>query len=179
MSSTNKSGEKARKMPSSIGLRKQNIVRDRGETGLKREGTYRQNFSVPGDVVDQNGHVNNVVYVQWMQDIAVLHSAAAGCTEATQEAGATWVVRSHRIEYLSPAFAGDVVEALTWVVNFRRAISLRRYRFVRKTDARILARGETEWVFIDAKSGRPRTIPEVVARSFVLIPEDQEPEAIE
>jgi acyl-CoA thioester hydrolase len=50
---------------------------------------------------------------------------------------------------------------------------------VRKADARVLARGETDWVFVDARSGRPRTIPEAVARSFVLIPEDQEPEGSE
>jgi len=129
---------------------------------------YRHSFTVPESVVDQNGHANNVAYVQWMQDVAVLHSEAAGCTRLTREAGATWVARSHKIQYLSPAFAGDRIEVRTWVVDFRRAMSLRRYRFVRASDEKLLARGETEWVFVDAASGRPRAIPESVAQAFEL-----------
>ncbi|MCX7016011.1 MAG: acyl-CoA thioesterase [Candidatus Sumerlaeota bacterium] len=136
---------------------------------------YRHRFTVSHDVVDGNGHVNNVAYVQWMQDVAILHSDAAGGARATKAAGATWVARSHKIEYLSPAFPGDSIEALTWVVNFRRARSLRRYRFVRTSDGRLLARGETEWVFVDAASGRPRAIPGTVAQAFELCPEGQEP----
>ena len=127
-----------------------------------------------GDVVDGNGHVNNVAYVQWMQDVAVRHSDATGCSAATTAAGAAWVARSHQIEYLSPAFAGDRVESSTWVVNFRRVRSLRRYRFVRKSDGKVLARGETDWVFVDAASGRPRAVPEAVTRLFTLVPEDAE-----
>ena len=92
-----------------------------------------------------------------------------------EAAGGTWVVRSHKIEYLRPAFAGDRVEALTWVANFRRARSLRRYKFVNVTDNTVVAKGETEWVFVDAETGRPRAIPDNVARAFPLVTEDQEP----
>ena len=80
--------------------------------------------------------------------------------------GCTWVVRSHKVEYLSPAYAGDCIEAATWVVNLHRVRSLRRYRFVRISDARLLARGETEWVFVNATNGRPQTIPESVSSCF-------------
>ena len=135
---------------------------------------YRRRFTVPDDVVDENGHVNNVAYVQWMQDVAILHAEATGGTRATKAAGAIWVARSHKIEYLSPAFAGDPIEALTWIVDFRRAQSLRRYRFVRTSDDKLLARGETEWVFVDAASGRPRAIPQEVTQAFVLCPEGPE-----
>lgn len=65
---------------------------------------YRHEFIVPAASVDQNGHVNNVEYVKWMQEVAVMHSDTVGCAQATKEAGATWVARSHRIEYLRPAF---------------------------------------------------------------------------
>lgn len=136
---------------------------------------YRHEFTVPGSAVDQNGHVNNVAYVQWMQDVAVLHSDRSGGTRATQDAGATWVVRAHRIEYLKPGFAGDTVRVLTWVSDFRRARSLRRYRFVRTRDATLLASGETDWVFVDAETGRPRKIPVEVVRCFPLLPDDEEP----
>ncbi|HUT83981.1 MAG TPA: thioesterase family protein [Thermodesulfobacteriota bacterium] len=136
---------------------------------------YRHKFTIREDVIDENGHVNNVVYVQWMQDIAVAHSNALGCTSMTRDVGATWVVRSHKVEYLSPAFAGEEVEALTWVVNFRKVRSLRRYKFVRIRDNTVLARGETDWVLVDAETGRPRIIPEDVRGAFQLLTEDQEP----
>ena len=133
---------------------------------------YTREFVVSEDTLDENGHANNVAYVQWMQDIAVLHSNNSGCAQATQAAGALWVVRSHQIEYLSPAFLGDILSASTWVVNFRRAISLRRYKFVRQKDNSVLARGETDWVFLNAKTRRPITIPVEVRKTFQLVGED-------
>ncbi len=144
-------------------------------TKFHSSSVYRHEFTIPESAVDQNGHVNNVVYVQWMQDVAILHSDASGGTRAMHAVKATWVVRSHQIEYLSPAFAGDEVVALTWVVNFRRVRSLRRYKFLRKGDNALLARGETDWVFVDAGSGRPRTIPDEVMRDFPLVAENEEP----
>lgn len=136
---------------------------------------FRHEFTVSQDAMDMNGHVNNVIYVQWMQDIAVLHCEATGGTQATRRAGATWVARSHSIEYLKPAFAHETVVGLSWVVDFRRVRSLRRYRFLRKSDSKLLARGETDWVFVDADSGRPRTIPDEVTGAFRLVAEDEEP----
>ena len=136
---------------------------------------FRYKFTVGPEAIDTNGHVNNVVYVQWMQDVAVLHSNSTGCTDATREIGAMWVARSHKIEYLSPAFAGDEIEALTWVADFRKVRSLRRYKFVRTADQITLARGETDWVFMDAQKGRPRSIPENVSGAFDLLPDDQRP----
>ena len=136
---------------------------------------FRHRFIVPESALDQNGHVNNVVYVQWMQDVAIRHAGSVDGTRIVQSLGATWVVRSHHVDYLAPAFAGDRVLALTWVVDFRRARSRRRYRFIRETDDAVLARGETEWVFVDATSGRPRTIPPEVTAVFPLLADGSEP----
>ena len=85
------------------------------------------------------------------------------------------MVHSHAIEYLSPAFADEEVVALTWVVNFRRVRSIRRHKFFRKSDNTLLARGETEWVFVDAESGTPRKIPDEVMQLFPLVGKDEEP----
>lgn len=131
---------------------------------------YTRSFTIPSDVIDENGHVNNVAYVQWMQDVAVEHYASIGGIEA-QGNGATWFVREHKIEYLLPAFAGEEIEIKTWVENVRRVRSLRKYEFVRKSDGRILVKGETDWVFVDAKTGRPLPIPKEVSSVFRL---DQE-----
>jgi acyl-CoA thioester hydrolase len=139
------------------------------------EPIFRYEFTVPESALDMNGHVNNVVYVQWMQDVAVLHSDATGGTRAMHASGGTWVVHSHKIEYLSPAFTGEEVVALTWVVNFRRVRSIRRHKFFRKRDNTLLAKGETEWVFVDVESGRPRMIPDEVMQLFPLTAENEEP----
>lgn len=139
------------------------------------QAIHRYRFAVGPEVIDGNGHVNNVVYVQWMQDMAVRHADAVGCTNATRRIGAAWIARSHRIEYLSPAFVGDEIEARTWVADFRKVRSLRRYEFVRTTDRATLAHGETDWVFIDLKTGRPRSIPVDVSGAFELLPDPQQP----
>ena len=139
-----------------------------------KEPVYRYDFTVPESALDENGHVNNVQFVQWMQDAAVRHYEAAGGIPPTLAAGATWVVRSHVVEYLRPAFAGERIEVRTWVVNIHRVRSLRRYRFVRVQDGKLLVKGETDWVFVDSKTGAPRVIPEEVANVLPLLAEDAE-----
>lgn len=136
------------------------------------EAVYHDEFTVPETAIDGNGHVNNVSYVQWMQDVAVQHFEASGCVSAMHDIGGTWVARSHRIEYLRPAFAGDRIQASTWIVNFSRVRSLRRYRFSRPSDGVLLAKGETDWVFVNAESGRPCSIPEEIKSAFTLVPDE-------
>lgn len=131
---------------------------------------YTRSFNIPADVIDENGHVNNVAYVQWMQDIAVEHYAAIGGIEA-QGKDATWVIREHKIEYFLPAFAGEEIEIRTWVENVRRVRSLRKYEFIRKSDGKVLVKGETDWVFVDTRTGAPRLIPKEVSKVFALSPE--------
>ncbi|MFC2077197.1 acyl-CoA thioesterase [Candidatus Bipolaricaulota bacterium] len=135
---------------------------------------HRHEFTVPETAIDGNGHVNNVAYVQWMQDIAIEHFAATGGVDLMHDLGGTWVARSHHIEYLRPAFAGDRVEAATWVANLRRVRSLRRYAFTRTSDGKVLARGETDWVFVNVESGRPSSIPEAIKHLFTLVPDGPE-----
>jgi acyl-CoA thioester hydrolase len=100
---------------------------------------YTKHFIIPTSVIDENGHVNNVAYVQWMQEIAIEHYESIGGLEA-QGDNATWVIREHRIEYLLPAFVGEEIEIHTWVENIRRVRSLRKYEFVRKSDGKVLSK---------------------------------------
>ena len=127
---------------------------------------YSKTITIPETAIDENGHVNNVAYVQWMQDIAVEHYESIGGANPMQLVGATWVVREHRIEYLLPAFAGEEIEIKTWVENIRRVRSLRKYEFNRKSDAKTLVIGETDWVFVDLHTGAPRAIPDEVSKVF-------------
>lgn len=126
---------------------------------------YSKTIHIPESAIDENGHVNNVTYVQWMQDIAVEHYASIGGIEA-QGADSTWVVREHKIEYFLPAFLGEEIEIKTWVENIRRVRSLRKYEFTRTSDGKTLVKGETDWVFVDVKTGSPRAVPEAVIKVF-------------
>jgi acyl-CoA thioester hydrolase len=136
---------------------------------------HEYEITVDRSAIDANGHVNNVEFVWWMQDAAVRHADASGCTAATREAGATWVARSHHVEYLRPALPGDRVKVQTWVADFRRAFSMRRYRFLRAADGTLLSKGETDWVFVDVKSGRPRSVPDDIKSMFDIAPQGWEP----
>lgn len=127
--------------------------------------TYSKAIIIPKSAIDENGHVNNVTYVQWMQDIAVEHYASIGGVTA-QGLDATWVVREHKVEYFMPAFENEEIEIKTWVEDIRRVRSLRKYEFTRKNDGKVLVKGETDWVFVDAKTGRPLAIPQEVADIF-------------
>jgi acyl-CoA thioester hydrolase len=136
---------------------------------------YQFDIKVTDGVVDQNGHVNNVAYIQWLQDAAIRHAQASGCMAATTAAGASWVVRTHFIEYLAPAFAGETLTVMTWVVNFQKVRSLRKYKIIRAADETAVARAETDWVFVNAKTGRPLKIPDEVKNTLPVIGREMEP----
>ena len=138
----------------------------------KAPAIHREEFAVPESAIDGNGHVNNVAFVQWMQNVATRHFDSGGVREAMEAAGGTWVARSHKIVYLGPAFAGEHIQALTWIADFSRVRSLRRYKFLRASDGKLLVRGETDWVFVNAKSGKPRSIPETIKQAFVAVSQE-------
>lgn len=127
---------------------------------------YEHVLQVTAEMVDGNGHTNNVAYIQWMQDAAVAHARASGCTRESVAIGATWVVRSHRIEYLNPSFAGDTIRVLTWVADFRKVRSLRKYRLMRAADQKVVAEAETDWVLVDIRTGRPRAITDEIKQTL-------------
>jgi acyl-CoA thioester hydrolase len=138
----------------------------------KAPAIHRDEFVVPESAIDRNGHVNNVAFVQWMQDVATRHFDFGGVNAAMATADGTWVARSHKIEYLSPAFVGEHLQALTWIVDFSRVRSLRRYKFLRASDGKLLVRGETDWIFVNVKTGKPCSIPEEIKRAFVTVESD-------
>ena len=136
---------------------------------------FRYPFVFPPEAEDENRHVNNIEYVRRLQEAAIAHTRQNGWTpEELHDRGWTWVVRSHFIEYLQPCRAGEEIAIYTWVANFRKIRSLRKYRFVRISDGAILANAQTEWAFLDFRKGRPVAIPPEVLAAYVAIPEDEE-----
>jgi len=133
---------------------------------------YLHPHIVREDEIDGQGHANNVVYVKWMQDAALAHSSAQGWTpERYRDAGVGWVARSHFIEYLQPAYAGQELVVRTWISDFERVRSTRRYRIERPADGILLARAETSWAFLRRSDGRPIRIPPEVAEAFEVVAE--------
>lgn len=142
---------------------------------MSRIRVYEHDIVVAPEVLDENNHVNNVVYIQWMQDVAVLHATAVGGMQATQAMNATWVARSHKIEYRRPVFLGEHLRLRTWVASFSQVRSLRKYQFVRLEDQVVVAKAETDWVFVDVATGFPKAIAASVSDCFDIVPPGEEP----
>lgn len=124
--------------------------------------------------LDDLGHANNISYVKWMQSAALAHSAAQGWpVEAYREIGHGWVVRSHFIEYLAPARLGDQIVVRTFVADLKKVTSLRKFVMIRVRDEVLLAKAQTDWVFIDYATGAVKRILPAVASAFEVVP-DQE-----
>ncbi|MEQ1827790.1 MAG: acyl-CoA thioesterase [Pirellula sp.] len=144
------------------------------------EGIYVHELMVTDSDIDMVGHVNNVVYIQWMQDAALAHSAALGWSaDRYQALGAGWVARLHQIEYLQPAYPGERVIVKTWVADMRKVTSTRRYQIVRHVSSDsdsvqadrevILAIAHTNWAFIDFQTGSPKRIPAEIASAYQIV----------
>jgi acyl-CoA thioester hydrolase len=125
----------------------------------------------PSSDIDELGHVSNIAYVRWIQEVAKAHSAAVGLDHAAYlRLGAVFVVRRHEVEYLAPAYAGDEVRLVTWIEKWSAATSERRTRIVRASDGRELARATTVWAFISIETLRPRRIPAELVAMFAKLP---------
>ena len=137
-------------------------------------GVFSHTFTVPAASIDGNRHVNNLEYLRWMQEVATAHSEAQGWTAARYaETRTSWVIRSHTIEYLRPAFEGETLTVLTWIGGFKEQESPRHYLFWRERDRKLLAKACTVWVFVDAATGRARPLLEAVRASFDVVDEQE------
>lgn len=116
--------------------------------------------------LDERAHVNNVVYVRWVQDAAAAHWATlapAGAREQT-----AWVALRHEIDYLKPAMRDDEIVIATWV-GVAEGLSFERFTEIRRSgDGLVLARARTLWCPVDARTGKPQRVSaEVRARCSV------------
>ncbi len=116
----------------------------------------------PADI-DWLGHVNNMVYLRWVQDMAIEHWSAAASAE--EKSSLLWVVSRHEIDYKRPVRLDDVILARTWVGEAKRRLFERHTELRRKADDKLLARALTLWCPVDPDSKRPVDVSaEVYAR---------------
>lgn len=118
---------------------------------------------LPADI-DQQNHVNNTVYLRWVQDVATAHWKWLASTEAQMAIG--WVVLRHEIDYKMPAAAGDEIVLRTWVGKASRLTFERFTEIRRKIDNQLFAQARTLWVPIDVASGKPTRVSAELRAKF-------------
>lgn len=132
-------------------------------------------LQVEDDAIDVHQHVNNQEYLRWMQEVAIEHSTAQGWPMARYlECGSSWYVKSHFIDYLRPALLGEEIIIATWVSGMFERNSPRQTLFLRANDRQILARAETQWIFVSLGTGRPIAIPNELRSAFDIIETESE-----
>ncbi|MBW4477249.1 MAG: acyl-CoA thioesterase [Tolypothrix brevis GSE-NOS-MK-07-07A] len=110
--------------------------------------------------MDALGHVNNAVYQNYLEQAAIEHSEHLGLTlEVYRELAGVFVMRRVEIEYLRPAVAGDTLEITTWLHQMRGSRAIRRYEIRKQNQDELLVTAEALWVWVEAKTMRPRPIP--------------------
>ena len=116
--------------------------------------------------IDQQNHVNNIVYLRWVQEVATAHWEAAAPATARDAIG--WVVLRHEIDYKTPASLGDEIVLRTWVGEATR-ITFERFTEIRRLAAggqTLLAKARTLWVPINPETGKPTRVPPEVRARF-------------
>jgi acyl-CoA thioester hydrolase len=128
------------------------------------EAAFELSLAVAPADIDAQGHVNNVVYLRWVQEAAVAHWYALA-PEADQEM-LLWIVLRHEIDYKQPARLGDGIVARTWVGAASRVRFERHTEILRATDRALLAKALTIWCPINAQTGRPAVVSSEVRARF-------------
>ncbi|MDF7775159.1 acyl-CoA thioesterase [Sphingomonas sp. AOB5] len=126
---------------------------------------FTMTFTAAAEDIDILGHVNNAVWVRWIQDVAVAHWASVA-SQAWQDA-AFWVVTRHEIDYRGNVSEGDTVTAETWVEDPPRGARFDRHMRFTGTDGKVRVEAKTTWAMIDRASGRLLRVPEEVAAPFL------------
>ena len=115
--------------------------------------------------IDELGHVNNAVWVQWIQQVAVAHWDSVA--DAAHKEAYFWVVVRHEIDYLRAAFPGDRIVARTWVGDAPRGARFDRLMEFTGADGKVCVRAKTQWAIIDKALGRPIRVPREVMAPFM------------
>jgi acyl-CoA thioester hydrolase len=127
--------------------------------------------------LDALAHVNNVVWLRFVMELAHAHSEAVGLgLPRLRELGGVWVVQRHELDYHRPAELGDEILEETWVSRIAGARSVRHARLKSVREGSLHLEAVTKWAFVHPVSGRPRRLPLEVIDRFVPL---ADPSALE
>ncbi len=118
--------------------------------------SFSMSLEVQPEQIDGLGHVNNIHYLQWVQDVAQAHWEVL--TKKIEKPLGIWVVRSHMITYKQPALMGDLLTLKTYIKQSRGVLSERIVEIL-NTEQTVLAVCITQWCYLNKESKKPEAIP--------------------
>ena len=121
-------------------------------------------IKVKAEDIDQLGHVNNVVYLKWVQEAAISHWDAVATTE--MKVDYIWVVIRHEIDYLNACFFDTPLVAKTWVGETEAAKSIRHVEILNKDTNKLMVKVKTTWLMLEAQSKRPKRVTNEIIDLF-------------
>ena len=133
--------------------------------GAEPLGPFELTFTAAPEHIDELGHVNNAVWVQWIQEVATTHWRAVAAPEHV--AAYIWVVIRHEIDYLRPLLVGQAARARTWVPDPPRGARFDRLIEFDGEDGKVLVKARTTWAMIEQASGRPARVTPHIAAPFL------------
>jgi len=126
---------------------------------------YSEVFDViPNDLDDLN-HVNNIRYVEWIQDISKKHWTQVAPEDIQQSM--IWVVRNHNITYHKSAVLGNTINISTYIRSNNGPISTRIVEIKNNNTDELLVKAITEWCLLDSKTFRPKRVPKEIQALFL------------
>ncbi len=137
-----------------------------GDTSDQLSWDYPNPYTVKVQVlpeeIDQLGHANNRVYLNWIMTAAYAHSESLGLSvDDYLNIGVAMVAKRHELNYIAATFINDELIIGTWIAtNDNRFNSQRKYQIIRLTDDRTILRAETDWVSMNIQNGKPERMPE-------------------
>lgn len=126
---------------------------------------FEQRITATNADIDELGHVNNAVWVKWIQDVAVAHWRSVAAPE--HDSAYYWVVVRHEIDYLRAVLPGETVIARTWVGDAPQGARFDRHMEFVGEDGKVRVRARTQWAIIDKAAGRPIRVPSEVVAPFM------------
>jgi acyl-CoA thioester hydrolase len=130
-----------------------------------RPNAFQLIISVQPADIDELNHVNNVVYLRWVQEVAAAHWEAIASREMREKY--SWVVLRHEIDYKNPAFLGDALLAQTWVSSCEGVRSVRNVKIYQSNSGKLVAEANTTWCLLDAQTAKPRRIEDDIKSIFL------------
>ncbi|MDQ3087935.1 MAG: acyl-CoA thioesterase [Acidobacteriota bacterium] len=124
---------------------------------------FSHSFRVSAEDIDVQGHVNNVAFVRWIQDVAVAHWFSAATEEIRKKL--TWIVVRHEIDYKKQAFENDNVTVETWVGEPTH-VSWERFTEITRGED-LLVRARSVWCLIDCQTSKPTRITSELKELFL------------
>lgn len=125
---------------------------------------FETDFKVIETDLDELNHVNNIRYVEWVQEVAKQHWAQVVSKDINDSC--FWVMVNHCIEYKNPAFLNDSIHLKTYILKSEGALSTRMVEITNRKTNQLLATSKTKWCLINNKTERPARISNEIKELF-------------